>query len=92
MSRVEEETEDDDLVITDWVLNCMISEKLGNLVGHDPAVMDDFKRFQRMALVGLWCVHPDPVLRPSMRKVTQMLEGTVDVGIPPLLYEQMVQG
>ena len=91
LSRVEEETEDDDLVITDWVVSCMILGKLEKLVGHDSEVMDDFKRFERMALVGLWCVHPDPILRPSMKKVTQMLEGTVEVGIPPLLYEHMAE-
>ncbi|RVW66348.1 G-type lectin S-receptor-like serine/threonine-protein kinase LECRK4 [Vitis vinifera] len=68
LSRVEEETEDDDLVIIDWVLSCLISGKLEKLVGHDSEVLDDFKRFERMALVGLWCVHPDPILRPSMKR------------------------
>lgn len=91
LSRVEEETEEDDLVITDWVLSCMISGKLEKLVGHDSEVLDDLKRFERMALVGLWCVHPDPLFRPSMKRVTQMLEGAVEVGIPPLLYEQMIK-
>ncbi|KAK7840881.1 g-type lectin s-receptor-like serine/threonine-protein kinase lecrk1 [Quercus suber] len=57
------------------------------VVGHEPEALSDFKRFERMALVGLWCINPDPILRPSMRKVTQMLEGAVEVGIPPQVYD-----
>ena len=52
------------------------------MVKHDPEVLDDFKRFERMVMVGLWCVNPDPVL-PTMKKVIQMLEGTVVVAVPP---------
>ncbi|KAF3971494.1 hypothetical protein CMV_004917 [Castanea mollissima] len=36
-----------------------------------------------MVKVGLWCVLDEPSLRPSMRKVLLMLEGTVDIPIPP---------
>jgi hypothetical protein len=87
LSRVEEESEKDDLVLSDWVLSSVMSGKLEMVVGHDPDVLSDFKRFERMALVGLWCIHPDSILRPTMRKVTQMLEGRVEVGIPPLVSD-----
>ncbi|OMO61210.1 hypothetical protein CCACVL1_23681 [Corchorus capsularis] len=86
-SRVEEESEMDDLVLSDWIISCIKSGKLGTVVGHDPEVLSDFKRFQRMAMVGLWCIYPDPILRPSMKKVTQMLEGAMEVGVPPLLHD-----
>ncbi|KAG5094282.1 hypothetical protein JHK84_049870 [Glycine max] len=55
------------------------------VVRHDSEVLNDFKRFEEMALVGLWCVHPNPALRPSMKHVMQMLDGTVEVGIPHLV-------
>ncbi|KAM3755137.1 hypothetical protein ACB098_02G017600 [Castanea mollissima] len=87
LSRVEEESEKTDLILSNWVLSCVISGKLEMVVGHDPEVLSDFKRFERMALVGLWCIHLDPILRPSMKKVTQMLEGTMEVGIPPQVYD-----
>ena len=87
LNRVEEESEKDDLVLSDWVLSCVKSGKLEMVVGHDPDVLSDFKRFERMALVGLWCIHPDSILRPSIRKATQMLEGKVEVGMPPLVYD-----
>ncbi|KAF9613358.1 hypothetical protein IFM89_007436, partial [Coptis chinensis] len=38
---------------------------------------------KRMCLVGLWCVQHIPPNRPSMDKVVQMLEGHVEIGIPP---------
>ncbi|XP_019051391.1 PREDICTED: G-type lectin S-receptor-like serine/threonine-protein kinase LECRK3 [Nelumbo nucifera] len=88
--RVEEETEEVDLVLTEWIADCIKSGKLNMVVEEDMEALNDFKRFERMAMVGLWCVHPDPPLRPSMKKVTQMLEGTIEVGIPPLLYPEMV--
>ena len=86
-SRVEEESDKDDLLLSNWVLSCVISGKLEMVVGHEPEALSDFKRFERMALVGLWCINPDPILRPSMKRVTQMLEGTVEVGIPPQVYD-----
>nr|XP_023926706.1 G-type lectin S-receptor-like serine/threonine-protein kinase LECRK3 [Quercus suber] len=86
-SRVEEESDKDDLLLSNWVLSCVISGKLEMVVGHEPEVLSDFKRFERMALVGLWCINRDPILRPSMKKVTQMLEGTMEVGIPPQVYD-----
>jgi hypothetical protein len=90
LNRVEEKSEKDDLSLSNWVLSCVISGKLEMVVGHDPEVLSDFKRFERMALVGSWCIHPDPILRPSMKKVTQMLEGTMEVGIPPQVYDHVL--
>ncbi|TKY71185.1 G-type lectin S-receptor serine/threonine-protein kinase RLK1 [Spatholobus suberectus] len=84
------DSEDDDLVLSNWVLRCVVSRKLEVVVRHDSEVLNDFKRFEEMALVGLWCVHPHPALRPSMKQVMQMLDGTVEVGVPPLVYDQMM--
>ncbi|XP_045814263.1 G-type lectin S-receptor-like serine/threonine-protein kinase LECRK2 [Trifolium pratense] len=83
-------SEDDDLVLVNLVLRCMVSKKLEIVVSDDLEVLNDFKRFEQMALVGLWCLHPNPTLRPSMKKVTQMLEGTVEVGVPPLLNDEIM--
>ena len=56
---VEEESEKDDLLLSNWVLSCVISGKLEMVVGHEPEALSDFKRFERMALVGLWCINLD---------------------------------
>lgn len=88
LNRVEEESEEDDLLLSSWVISCLKSRKLEMVVRHDPEVLSDFKRFERMAMIGLWCIHPDAFLRPSMKKVTQWLEGTEEVEIPPLVHHQ----
>ncbi|WVZ12276.1 hypothetical protein V8G54_016806 [Vigna mungo] len=68
----------------------IVYEQLEVVVRHDTEVLNDFKKFEEMALVGLWCVHPNPALRPSMKQVMQMLDGTVEVGVPPLVYDMMM--
>ncbi|KAH9307120.1 hypothetical protein KI387_043792 [Taxus chinensis] len=37
----------------------------------------------KMTLLGLWCIQYNPCQRPSMSRVIQMLEGTIDIAIPP---------
>ena len=69
---------------------CGVQETRAREVRHDSEVLNDFKRFEEMALVGLWCVHPSPSPRHSMKQVMQMLDGTVEVGVPPLVYDQMM--
>ncbi|KAK4266351.1 hypothetical protein QN277_027291 [Acacia crassicarpa] len=83
------ESDEDDPILAEWVLRCIVSKKLEELAGHDSEVLGDMKRFEQMALVGLWCIHPDAALRPTMKEANQMLEGNIVVGVPPLLYEQM---
>ncbi|MED6120984.1 hypothetical protein PIB30_025761 [Stylosanthes scabra] len=39
---------------------------------------------KKMTLVSLWCIQPDPLNRPSISKVIDMLEGSVDsIPYPP---------
>ncbi|XP_038896440.1 G-type lectin S-receptor-like serine/threonine-protein kinase LECRK1 [Benincasa hispida] len=85
LDRVEEESEEEDLVLSNWVLSRAAAGNLETVVGDKAEILMDFERFKRMAMVGLWCIHPDASQRPSMKKVTQMLEGTAEVGTPPLL-------
>ncbi|RVW66342.1 G-type lectin S-receptor-like serine/threonine-protein kinase LECRK4 [Vitis vinifera] len=90
LHRIEdEETGGDDMILVDWVLCCVRDGKLEAVVSHDTELLCDYKRFERMAMVGLWCVCPNPTLRPSMKMVMQMLEGSIDVGIPPLIETLM---
>jgi hypothetical protein len=43
----------------------------------------DFVTLKRMVKVGLWCIQEDPALRPLMKNVILMLEGTMDIPVPP---------
>lgn len=88
LHQVDEEREGDDMILTDWVLCSARTGNLNAIVSHD--VLQDFSRFERMVMAGLWCICPNPSLRPSMKKVMQMLEGTREVGIPPLIDAQVL--
>ncbi|KAM7523558.1 hypothetical protein LguiA_013460 [Lonicera macranthoides] len=56
------------------------SGELGKIVGEEVV---DKRKIDRMVKVGLWCIQDEPSIRPSMKKVLLMLEGTVDIPIPP---------
>ena len=43
----------------------------------------DIMTLERMVKVGLWCIQEDPALRPSMKSVILMLEGTMNIPVPP---------
>ncbi|KAM3696347.1 hypothetical protein ACJW31_06G031900 [Castanea mollissima] len=70
----------DEIILSSWVYDCFAARELDKLV-KDESV--DFRTLERMVKVGLWCVQEDPTLRPSMKNVVLMLEGTINVPIPP---------
>ncbi|XP_059318151.1 G-type lectin S-receptor-like serine/threonine-protein kinase LECRK1 [Lycium ferocissimum] len=80
-----EENEELELILVDWVLHCVRNEMLRTVVSHDEEIMCDFHNFERMTVVGLWCLCPEPNLRPSAAKLVQMLEGTIEIGVPPMV-------
>ncbi|RZC68432.1 hypothetical protein C5167_031671 [Papaver somniferum] len=73
-------------ILTDWAYDCFRNGKLQNLV-EDEEVMNDMKRFERLVMIAIWCIQEEPSLRPSMKKVTQMLEGVLEVSVPPCPYQ-----
>ncbi|XP_075653692.1 G-type lectin S-receptor-like serine/threonine-protein kinase LECRK2 [Castanea sativa] len=85
----DESMEEEYTILTDWVVSCVRAGNLEAKVSHDTELLSDYKRFERMALVGVWCICSNPTLRPSMKKVVQMLEGTVEVDVPPLIDAQV---
>ncbi|WVZ12669.1 hypothetical protein V8G54_017199 [Vigna mungo] len=84
LHQIEDETMGDDLILIDWAMYLAKEKNLRAPVIHHLEVESDIKRFERMAMVGLCCVNPNPTLRPSMKIVVQMLEGNVEVGIPTI--------
>ncbi|KAI3427485.1 Protein kinase domain-containing protein [Psidium guajava] len=71
---------DDEAVLEEWVYSCFQARELEKLVNDE---LIDRRQLERMVKVALWCILEEPSLRPSMRKVLLMLEGTVDIPIPP---------
>ncbi|KAK7831494.1 g-type lectin s-receptor-like serine/threonine-protein kinase lecrk1 [Quercus suber] len=48
------------------------------------------KRLERLVIVTIWCIQEDPSLRPSMKRVTQVLEGMKGVYLISTLAEKRV--
>ncbi|XP_062011799.1 G-type lectin S-receptor-like serine/threonine-protein kinase LECRK4 [Rosa rugosa] len=71
----------DEIILSSWVSKCFAAGELDKLVEEDENV--DLKTLERMVKVGLWCVQDDPALRPFMKNVILMLEGTMDIPVPP---------
>lgn len=57
LHQVEDGTEGgDDMMLIDWVLYWAKEGKLRDILSHDVEVVNDFIRFERMTMVGLWCL------------------------------------
>ena len=70
-------------ILTDWAYDYFQEGTLDVLVEYDREVMDDMEKLERYVKIAIWCIQEGPSLRPTIRKVTHMLEGVVDVPIPP---------
>ncbi|KAI5663798.1 hypothetical protein M9H77_23121 [Catharanthus roseus] len=69
-------------ILNDWVWDCFQEGRLDSLVEDDFEALNDKKKLERFVKVGIWCIQEDSSLRPTMRKVCQMLEGVVEVLTP----------
>lgn len=78
-----ERENEEQVILTDWVYDCYKQRRLNELIEDDEEARNDMKRVERLVMVAIWCIQEDPSLRPPMKKVTQMLEGVVDVSVPP---------
>ncbi|XP_021300902.1 G-type lectin S-receptor-like serine/threonine-protein kinase LECRK1 [Herrania umbratica] len=70
----------DEILLSTWVYNCFVAGELNKLVEGEEV---DLKMLERFVKVGLWCIQDDPTLRPLVKNVTLMLEGKMDVPVPP---------
>ncbi|XP_027167138.1 G-type lectin S-receptor-like serine/threonine-protein kinase LECRK3 [Coffea eugenioides] len=70
-------------ILTDWAWDCFQERRLDALVENDFEVLEDRMELEKYVKIGIWCIQEDPSPRPTMRKVSHMLEGIVEVMIPP---------
>nr|XP_043620072.1 G-type lectin S-receptor-like serine/threonine-protein kinase LECRK1 [Erigeron canadensis] len=73
----------EEAILEEWVYDCYASGEVYKLVDDEDV---DKKTLDRMIKIGLWCIQEDPSLRPSMKQVVSMLEGTVKIPVPPNPY------
>ncbi|KAG5052900.1 L-type lectin-domain containing receptor kinase VIII.1 [Glycine max] len=69
--------------LVEWVWSLHREGRL--LMAADPRLGGEFDdgEMRRVLLVGLACSHPDPLTRPTMRGVVQMLVGEAEVPLVP---------
>ena len=70
----------EEAILEEWACHCYKAHELGK---HVRVKEVDKRQLERMVKVGLWSILHDPSLCPSIKKVMLMLEGTVDIPIPP---------
>ncbi|KAI3511701.1 hypothetical protein L1887_18858 [Cichorium endivia] len=70
-------------VLTDLAWDYYLEGRLDAFVEKDLEALDDYKNLTSFVMVGLWCIQENSSLRPTMRKVVQMLEGEIEVAEPP---------
>ncbi|XP_060200331.1 G-type lectin S-receptor-like serine/threonine-protein kinase LECRK4 [Lycium barbarum] len=79
----EQEVENEnEIILVEWAFDCYKRNELHLLVGDDEEELLDIKSFEKFLMVAIWCIQQIPALRPSMKKVILMLEGSIEVSIP----------
>ncbi|KAE8077497.1 hypothetical protein FH972_016057 [Carpinus fangiana] len=78
-------------ILTEWAYECYSKGKVERLVENDGEALSDLKKVEKLVTVAIWCVQDLPLLRPSMREISNMLEGILEVSAPPcpFLYSSM---
>ncbi|XP_015895331.2 G-type lectin S-receptor-like serine/threonine-protein kinase LECRK1 [Ziziphus jujuba] len=75
--------EEEKSILTDWVYDCYLEGKLDYLVENDKEALDDIEMVERFVMVAIWCLQENPHVRPTMKQVMLMLEGILQVSLPP---------
>ncbi|GAB4850448.1 hypothetical protein Ancab_029752 [Ancistrocladus abbreviatus] len=78
-----EREDENERVLADWAYDCYTEGKVDLLVGNDEEARFDIKTVERYLMIAFWCIQEDPSQRPLMKKVTQMMEGAMEVSAPP---------
>ncbi|KAL4581025.1 hypothetical protein LXL04_017231 [Taraxacum kok-saghyz] len=79
MYRVQE----NQMQLVEWVWELYGSGTLLEAVDRRLGLEYDEEEIKRLMIVGLWCAHPDPELRPSMRHVILVLNSEDSLPILP---------
>uniref|UniRef100_A0A2C9WJ33 Receptor-like serine/threonine-protein kinase n=1 Tax=Manihot esculenta TaxID=3983 RepID=A0A2C9WJ33_MANES len=65
-------------ILTNWVSDCFVEGRIADVIEFDK------ERVTGWVKVAMWCIQENPSKRPSMKMALQMLEGLVEVALPPI--------
>ncbi|XP_078149780.1 LEAF RUST 10 DISEASE-RESISTANCE LOCUS RECEPTOR-LIKE PROTEIN KINASE-like 2.4 isoform X2 [Carex rostrata] len=70
-----------------WIYDCLVEGNPIQLQACDVLSMEIEEIAKKMGIVGLWCTQTTPANRPSMNRVVEMLEKSLDeLEMPPKPY------
>ena len=77
-----------------WAAQQIIEGNIGAVVDSRLGGAYVVEEVKRVALVAVWCIQDKEVMRPTMGMVVKMLEGLVEVTVPPApkLLQALVSG
>jgi tRNA A-37 threonylcarbamoyl transferase component Bud32 len=78
---------EDEMILSRWAYQCFVAGQLDMLLKDEHV---EYESLERMVKIGLWCVQSDPALRPSIKNVILMLEGSEDIPNPPSLAPVLI--
>ncbi|KAK9123083.1 hypothetical protein Sjap_012685 [Stephania japonica] len=67
------------------IICCSITLSQDALVEGDEEVMEVMERLEKQIMIAIWCIQEEHSLRPTVKRVVQMMEGTVHVSAPLIL-------
>nr|XP_023905830.1 L-type lectin-domain containing receptor kinase IX.1-like [Quercus suber]POF19267.1 l-type lectin-domain containing receptor kinase ix.1 [Quercus suber] len=70
---VEPRAEPSKVRLVEWVWDLYGKDKLLEAVDEGLGMEFDKEQIESLMVVGLWCCHPDPTIRPSIRQVIHVL-------------------
>ncbi|XP_038901984.1 G-type lectin S-receptor-like serine/threonine-protein kinase LECRK3 [Benincasa hispida] len=79
----EKANDEEQMVLADWAYDCFKDGKVELLVENDEEAKMDLKRVKKFVMIAIWCIQEEPSLRPTMKKVLQMMEGAIEISFPP---------
>ncbi|KAG0466240.1 hypothetical protein HPP92_017820 [Vanilla planifolia] len=88
--NVEKEMTAEKAVLCFWASDCHKAGRIDLLVEGDDEAMNDMGSVERFVIVALRCLQEDPSLRPSMGRVTQVLEETVAIPLLEIPSEALI--
>ncbi|KAL3721512.1 hypothetical protein ACJRO7_033932 [Eucalyptus globulus] len=68
-------------ILEEWVCKCFWNGEIGKLTGDEKVDKDELKAAIKVAL---WCILDDLTLRPTMKRVLLMMEGSAEILMPPI--------
>ncbi|KAJ0452029.1 putative protein kinase RLK-Pelle-L-LEC family [Helianthus annuus] len=78
-----DEAQDNQIRLIDWVWDLFGSGILLEAVDSRLKLAFEEEQIKRLMIVGLWCVHPDSGLRPTMRHAIQVLKYEAPLPVLP---------